>query len=83
MATNHVLTSELPYFQSLEVWAKKNLSEEEFEEFEKIMQEERNLELVSHVYESWIADQKITHEYTDVNGNTVTVSYTSLNNTNG
>jgi|694.fasta_scaffold52214_4 hypothetical protein len=82
MATNHVLTSELPYFQSLEVWAKKNLSEEEFEEFEKIMQEE-NFNLVNHVYERWVIDQKITHEYTDVNGNTVTVAYTSLNNTNG
>ncbi len=82
MATNHVLTSELPYFQSLEVWAKKNLSEEEFEKFEKIMQEE-NFNLVNHVYERWVIDQKITHEYTDVNGNTVTVAYTSLNNTNG
>jgi hypothetical protein len=82
MATNHVLTSELPYFQSLEVWAKKNLSEEEFEEFEKIMQEE-NFNLVNHVYERWVIDQKITHEYTDVNGNTVIVAYTSLNNTNG
>jgi len=82
MATNHVLTSELPYFQSLEVWAKKNLSEEEFEEFEKIMQEE-NFNLVNHVYERWVIDQKITHEYTDVNGNTVIVEYTYLNNTNG
>jgi len=82
MATNHVLTSELPYFQSLEVWAKKNLNEEEFEEFEKIMQEE-NFNLVNHVYERWVIDQKITHEYTDVNGNTVIVAYTSLNNTNG
>jgi hypothetical protein len=80
MATNHVFTSELPYFQSLEVWAKKNLSEEEFEEFEKIMQEERNLELVNHVYENWIVDQKITHEYIDVDGNTVLVSHTSFNN---
>ena len=80
MATNHVFTSELPYFHSLVVWAKKNLSEEEFEELEKIMQEERNLELVNHVYQNWIVDQKITHEYIDVYDNPVTISYKDFNN---
>lgn len=79
MATNHVFTSELSYFQPLEVWAKKNLSEEEFTEFETNMRDQ-NLKLVNHVYENWIVDQKLTHEYTDIDGNTVTVSYTSFNN---
>lgn len=80
MATNHVITSELPYFQPLDVWAKKNLSKEDLEEFEQIMREQKNLDLVNHVYENWIKDQKITHEYIDVDGNTVTVSHTSFNN---
>ena len=80
MATNHVITSELEHFLALDVWAKENLSKEEFDEFEKIMQEERNLELVNHVYQNWIVDQKITHEYIDVYDNPVTISYKDFNN---
>lgn len=79
MATNHVFTSELDYFMPLEVWAKKNLSSAEFEEFE-INMRDQNLELVSHIYENWIVDQKLTHRYTDIYGETITVSHTSFNN---
>lgn len=78
MSNNHIFTSELSYYQPLEVWAKKNLSEEEFKEFE-INMRDQNLELISKIYENWIIDQKLTHEYTDIYGDTVVVSHLSLN----
>jgi len=79
MATNHTFTSELDYFPPLEMWAKQNLSKEKFDEFEKHMRDQ-NFNLVNHVYENWIVDQKITHQYTDTEGNPVTVSYKNFNN---
>lgn len=79
MSENHVITSELSHFQTLDEWAKENLSDEEFTEFETNKREE-NLELISHVYENWIIDQKITHQYVDVYGDPVTISHISLAN---
>jgi hypothetical protein len=78
MATNHVFISELDYFLPMEVWAKKNLSEEEFKEFETNMSDE-NFDLVNYVYENWIVDQKLTHTYTNIYDEPVTVSYKSFN----
>lgn len=78
MATDHIITSELPNFQNLDEWAKENLSKEEFNEFETHTRK-GNLELISHIYENWIVDQKITHQYVDIYGTPVTVSHTTLN----
>jgi hypothetical protein len=79
MATNHVITSELEHFLALDVWAKENLSKEEFDEFERCMSN-GDFNLVNHVYDNWIVDQKITHQYTDIYDNPVTISYKDFTN---